>query len=72
MLCALSEALWGRRGIFGILAKDIKSTGMMTEKEIDELKSLVEKIAAVLAQQQRVMSGTSSPSTRLKTLSVSR
>jgi hypothetical protein len=45
---------------------------MMTEKEIDELKSLVEKIAAVLAQQQRVMSGTSSPSTRLKTLSVSR
>jgi hypothetical protein len=46
---------------------------MMTENEIDELKSLVEKIAAVLGQKQRVnkMSGTSSPSTRLKTLSVS-
>jgi phosphoheptose isomerase len=28
---------------------------MMTEKEIDELKSLVEKIAAVLAQQQRII-----------------
>ena len=28
---------------------------MMSEKEIDELKSLVEKIAAVLAQQQRVI-----------------
>jgi hypothetical protein len=28
---------------------------MMTEKEIDELKSLVEKITAVLAQKQRVI-----------------
>jgi hypothetical protein len=28
---------------------------MMTHKEIDEWKSLVEKIAAVLAQQQRVV-----------------
>jgi hypothetical protein len=28
---------------------------MMTEKEIDELKSLMERIAAVLAQQQRVI-----------------
>jgi hypothetical protein len=36
-------------------AKDIESSGMMTHKEIEEWKSLVEKIAAVLAQQQRVV-----------------
>jgi hypothetical protein len=36
-------------------SKDIESSGMMTEKEIDELKSLVEKITAVLAQKQRVI-----------------
>jgi predicted transcriptional regulator len=36
------------------IAKDIKSSGMMTHKEIDDLKSLVDEIADILTRQRVV------------------